>query len=205
MRSNNSHSSLGLLMRISPLIYGRHHKTCTWILHELFHHVSRYLPKDLECHDTLTFRNIFNIRVGSFRSNQRITVAAYHLHSTTPLNIDKLINAIHTYSKSKQYLPTIFNMKIMIDLFSTKLDRKLKANMITERISNIHIFLKCLIKVTLKYSIDLEGLIAFCVTFDRRSFYITLLFTNNNIPNHYYPKLFSNIFKDEKETATPKR
>ena len=52
-----NHRSYRLIIGLTPMSHGRRHKTCKWILHQMFSQIRENLDPALKCDDNLLFRH----------------------------------------------------------------------------------------------------------------------------------------------------
>ena len=58
----------GVIVGVSPVIHGRHHKACNWIINDLYDTVIDYFPDDFACNSNFEFRSLYGVRAGEFYS-----------------------------------------------------------------------------------------------------------------------------------------
>ena len=79
----------GLVIGINPIIHGRHHKACNWIIHELYVSVIDHFPEDFQCNSNFEFRSMYGVRGGNSEANDNI-YSAHHFHSISQENVEIL-------------------------------------------------------------------------------------------------------------------
>ena len=117
--------AFGLVLGINPNTHGRNHKAYRWIIQELFDSVEDYFPEDFKCNSIIEFRNLYGIRAGNFKVNDKVH-STYHLHSTSKENVEALQKAITEYSKETNNLPKVFKLRIALQWFPDNPLRKKK-------------------------------------------------------------------------------
>ena len=109
-----SHRSYGLIIGLAPQFHGRHHKSCRWIIQQMFEQLKDYLDPDLNCTDHLLFRKKFGIRPGNYTPTYSkptpTSHQVYHIRSENENNITQLVGSFIKHATNERKFFKIFNI-----------------------------------------------------------------------------------------------
>ena len=208
-----SHRSYGLIIGLAPQIHGRHHKSCRWIIQQMFEQLGDHLDPDLNCNDHLLFRNKFGIRPGHFTQtfNKKTYHQAYHIHSDNDNNIKLLVGSFAKHAANEPKYFRIFNVRVTLSAFPKGKEIENKETNLCNLLSKVQKELSGLVCITipsLKSTITEDDiktiesqreLKTYSLVAEKGGVRAKLHLNKSNVTSHYTPKDFKNFLESPEE------
>ena len=211
-----NHRSYGLIIGLTPQIHGRHHKTCRWIIQQMFEQLKEYLDPDLNCKDHLLFRNKFGIRPGNYTPTYSkptpTSHQVYHIHSENDNNIRQLVGSFVKHANNERKFFKIFNVRVTLSRFPNGQDKQNTENKLCTILSRTHKNLSGLISITINSSIKttlteddiktIEGqteLVTYSLIAEKGGVRAKLHLNNTNVTSHFKAKDFKHFLDSPEE------